>query len=212
MPPAGLLGITPPARSPFDARPRTYTARGPRQFGIPLGGYGLGAPGYYGGGLTGYGDNYPDTYSGPSPGTYSGPYSAAPPARPAIDETSGLLFLDATPRGAQVFIDSAYVGTVDDLFANGVTLTRGRHWVELEAPEYEKKLVEVNIAPGRAVRYRADLAPARRAALTVIPPRPPETMYAIPGCYGGNKPPVVSALPAGCNMANLRVLRPQRTN
>jgi hypothetical protein len=37
-------------------------------------------------------------------------------------------------------------------------------------------------------------------------------MYAIPGCYGGNKPPVVSALPAGCDITNVHIIRPQRTN
>ena len=185
MPPAGLLGITPPARSPFDARRGSFTRRAG---GIPLYGFG-----YYGDGSAGYADN-----------------NAAVAERAAIDESAeGALFLDAMPRDAQVFVDSAYVGTVDDLYANGVRLSRGRHWLELEASGYDKKLVEINIMPGQPLRYRVDLSPARRAALTVIPPRPPETMYAIPGCYGGNKPPVASALPAGCEMANLRVLKPQ---
>jgi hypothetical protein len=34
-------------------------------------------------------------------------------------------------------------------------------------------------------------------------------MYAIPGCYGGNTPPVQANLPAGCDIAKVRVLRPR---
>jgi hypothetical protein len=180
----------PPTPSPFEATPRTFTrtSRGAQIYGIPFG-YGFGAPGYV--------DTYPRDN------------------RPAATEqeiVNGVLFLDVTPRAAMVFIDSAYVGTVDDLLFTGVMLSRGRHWLELEAPEYEKRLIEVNITPGQPLRYRVDLTPIRRAALAVIPPRPPETMYAIPGCYGGNRPPVASALPPGCDIAKVRVLRPQRPN
>jgi hypothetical protein len=128
------------------------------------------------------------------------------------DAVNGAVFIDTTPRNANVFIDSAYVGAVDDLLFTGVMLTPGRHWLELEAPDYEKKLIEITVTPGRPLRYRADLTPVRRAALAVIPPRPPETMYAIPGCYGGNRPPVAATLPPGCDIAKVRVLRPQRPN
>jgi hypothetical protein len=128
------------------------------------------------------------------------------------DILSGIVFLDSTPRTAMVFIDSAYVGTVDDLLFTGVTLSAGRHWLELEAPEYEKKLIEINVTPERPLRYRAELTPVRQAALVVIPPRPPETMYTIPGCYAGNRPPAAAALPPGCDIKNVRVIRPQRPN
>ena len=184
-------GIGAPAPSPFAARPWTYApgvsrSRGSRSFGVPLG-YGFGLPSY--------------------------PEKTTSDTRPAASEpeiVNGILYLDITPRTALVFIDTAYVGTVDDLFSTGVTLTRGRHWLELEATEYEKKLIEINITPGQPLRYRVELAPVRRAALTVIPTRPPETMYAIPGCYGGNRPPVAATLPPGCDIAKVRVLRPQQ--
>lgn len=191
-------GIGPPAPSPFDARPWTYAPnfllqqpRGRRSIGIP-GSYGFGP-----------------TYGGTTYGSTTR-RNRRTTAAPEPEIVSGTLLLDVTPRTALVFIDTAYVGTVDDLYSAGVTLSRGRHWLELEATEYEKKLIEINISPGQPLRYRADLAPARRAALTVIPPRPPETMYAIPGCYGGNKPPVAATLPPGCDIANVRVLRPQQ--
>ena len=187
----GTLGVGPATPSPFAATPRTYSrpSRRTQFYGIPFG---------YGFGLPAYGD------------------TATPDKRrqSRSDEEilSGTVFLDATPRTAMVFIDSAYVGAVDDLLVTGVTLSPGRHWLELEAPDYERKLIEINVTPDRPLRYRAELTPIRRAALVVIPPRPPETMYAIPGCFGGNRPPVAAALPPGCDIAKVRVIRPQRPN
>ena len=190
----GPLGIGPPAPSPFDARPRTFAprfsqSRGSQSYGIPFG-YGFGVPAYADTART----------------------ERLRQSGNDEDTVSGSVFLDITPRAAMVFIDSAYVGAVDDLLFTGVTLSPGRHWLELEAPEYEKKLIEINITPGRPLRYRAELTPVRRAALAVIPPRPPQTMYAIPGCYGGNRPPVAVSLPPGCDIAKVRVIRPQRPN
>ena len=187
----GPLGVGRVRRSPFAATPRTYSrpSRFAQIYGSPFG---------YGFGLPAYADTaMPDK-------RYE--------SRSDEDILSGTVFLDSTPRTAMVFIDSAYVGTVDDLLFTGVTLSAGRHWLELEAPEYEKKLIEINVTPERPLRYRAELTPVRRAALVVIPPRPPETMYTIPGCYGGNRPPVAAALPPGCDIKNVRVIRPQRPN
>jgi hypothetical protein len=192
------FGIDPPAPSPFAAGPTTYAPG--FSFPQPRGRRSIGIPGSYG-----FGPAYGGTTYGST--TRRNRRTAAAP-EPEI--VNGTLLLDVTPRTALVFIDTAYVGTVDDLFSTGLTLLRGRHWLELEATEYEKKLIEINITPGQPLRYRADLTPVRRAALTVIPSRPPETMYAIPGCYGGNKPPVAATLPPGCDIAKVRVLRPQQ--
>ncbi len=180
----------------FDARPGTFTPRrrGPRSFGIPLG-YGFGVPGYA--------PSYADTNT----------YDSQRQAERQAEITTGTLFLDVTPSTALVFVDTAYVGSVQDLQARGVTLSPGRHWLDLEAPDFDKKTIEITIRAGEPLRYRVDLTPARRADTTVMPPRPPETMYAIPGCYGGNRPPVAANLPKGCDIAKVRVLRPQpRTN
>jgi len=42
----------------------------------------------------------------------------------------------------------------------------------------------------------------------VIVPHPPQTMYVIPGCYGGNVPPIKEKLPNGCDIGKFRVLHP----
>jgi hypothetical protein len=186
------LGIGPVQSSPFDARPGTYTrrSRGPRSFGIPLG-YGFGLPGFV--------PSYADTNT----------YDSQRQTERQAEITTGTLFLDVTPSTALVFVDTAYVGSVQDLQARGVTLSPGRHWLDLEAPGFDKKTIEITIRTGEPLRYRVDLTPTRRAEIAVMPPRPPETMYAIPGCYGGNRPPVAANLPKGCDIAKVRVIRPQ---
>jgi hypothetical protein len=183
-PPPGF----PATPSPFAARPGTYTRlHQPPVFGIP-----------YGYGFPAYGVSYvPES-------TYD-KYFRTP--QPEI--TTGTLLLDVTPQTALVFVDTAYAGNVGDLQARGAMLSAGRHWVDLEAPNYDKKTIEITIRAGEALRYRFDMTPERRTEAIVIPPRPPQTMYAIPGCYAGNRPPVAANLPSGCDIAKVRVIRPQ---
>jgi hypothetical protein len=187
----GPLGVDPAPPSPFDARPGTYTRlhRIPPSLGIPFG----------------YG------YSGPFFGddsTYEKLYRT-----PQQEVTTGTLFLDITPATTLVSVDTAYVGSVNDVQARGVTLSAGRHVLDLEAPGYDRKTIEVAIAAGEPLRYRYDMTPVQRAVTTPAPQLPPQTMYAISGCYGGNRPPVAANLPKGCDIRNVRVIRPQpRTN
>ncbi|HYS24013.1 MAG TPA: hypothetical protein VEP46_00375 [Vicinamibacterales bacterium] len=186
FPLSGPLGFGPQPRSPFDARRGTFTRIHPfNSFGAPFG----------------YGAAYGPSYEPES--TYDKLYRTPQP-----EETTGALFLDVMPSTALVFVDSALVGSVADLQARGVMLSQGRHWLDLEAPGYEKKTIEITIRAGEPLRYRFDMVPVRTAAVTVVPERP-ETMYAIPGCYGGNRPPVAANLPRGCDIAKIRVIRPQ---
>ena len=190
FPLSGPLGFGRVERSPFDARRGTYTRLQPF-VGIP---YGYS----YGYDLPLYGPSYvPES-------TYDKLYRTPP--EPPI--TEGMLAFDVTPVNALVFIDSAFVGNVEDLQTRGVTLSAGRHWVDLEAPNYDRKTIEVTIRPGEPLRYRFDMAPTRRAEVIPAPPRPPQTMYLIAGCYAGNRPPVAANLPKGCDVAKVRVIRP----
>lgn len=36
----------------------------------------------------------------------------------------------------------------------------------------------------------------------------PKTLYVIPRCYAGDKPPIARDLPAGCDIRDLRIIRP----
>ena len=153
----GPLGVGPVQPSPFDARPGTYTRlhRIPRSLGVPFG-YGYGGA-FYGG----------DVYAGES--TYEKMYRRYEP-----DITTGTLFLDVTPAGALVFVDTAYVGSVGDLQARGVPLSEGRHYLDLEASGYDKKTIDITVTAGEPLRYRYDMTPTQRAAVTAaLPPAPP---------------------------------------
>jgi len=162
---------------------------------LPFGSY---AYGYgYGYDVPGYGDAYEPE------GTYEKLYRTPEPVI-----TEGMLFLDVTPPTAQVFIDSAYVGNVADVQTRGLTLAGGRHWVDLEAPNYDRKTVEVTVTPGEPLRYRYDMTAERRAQTVAAPPPPPQTMYTIAACYAGNRPPSVANLPNGCDIRKVRVIRP----
>jgi hypothetical protein len=186
-------GFGPPLPSPFAARPGTYTRlHRTNTFGIP---YGYGNA--YGYGFPAYGSYVPET-------TYDKYFRTPEP-----EVTTGALFLDVTPASALVYVDTAYVGSVVDLQTRGVTLSGGRHFVDLEAPGYERKTIEILIRAGEPLRYRFDMVPERRAEAVVIPPRPPQTLYAIAGCYAGNRPPVAENLPKGCDIGKVRVIRPQ---
>ena len=179
-------GFGPRRRSPFAARPGMYTQL------LPFGSY---AYGYgYGYDVPGYGE--PES-------TYEKLYRTPEPVI-----TEGMLYLDVTPPTAQVFIDSAYVGNVAEVQTRGLTLAGGRHWVDLEAPNYDRKTVEVTVTPGEPLRYRYDMTAERPAQTVAAPPAAPQTMYTIAGCYAGNRPPSAANLPNGCDIRKVRVVRP----
>jgi hypothetical protein len=189
FPLSGPFGFGRAQRSPFDARRGTYT-RLQQYVGIPYG---------YGYGYDVYGPSYvPES-------TYDKLYRTPEPPI-----TEGALLFDVTPSTALVFVDSAFVGNVEDLQTRGLTLSAGRHWVDLEAPNYDRKTIEVTIRAGEPLRYRFDLTPTRRAEVIPAPPRPPQTMYMIAGCYAGNRPPVAANLPQGCDVKNVRTIPPPR--
>jgi len=190
FPLSGPLGFGRAQRSPFDARRGTYTRLQPF-VGVP---YGYGGYGYD---VPAYGDSYV------AESTYEKLYRTPPPPI-----TEGTLLFDVSPATALVYIDSAYVGNIADLQTSGLTLPGGRHWVDLEAPNYDKKTFEVTIRAGEPLSYRFDMTPTRRAEVIAAPPRPPQTMYMIAGCYAGNRRPVAANLPKGCDIAKVQVIRP----
>ncbi len=122
---------------------------------------------------------------------------------------SGSLELAVEPRSADVYVDGFYVGTVDDVMQNGLLLRAGRHWIDLRAEGYETLTVPVGIAAGQAIRYRGELTILRPPRDGAEAPRGSQTIYVIRGCYAGNRPPTESALPRGCDIANLRTLTPK---
>ena len=145
---------------------------------------------------------------------YATPYSAgvaAPESGPHDSPigqrvTSESIYLDVEPRTAQVYVDGFYIGTVDDFSRTGVMLPAGRHWIDVRASGYETLTIPVNISAGQPARFRGDLNAVRTPPAAAVPPRGPETMYVIPGCYAGNRPPRQSALARGCDIGRLHIL------
>jgi len=133
----------------------------------------------------------------------------APQPLPAA---TGLLRLAVTPLTAQVFVDSLYAGTVEEINAqNVIQLEAGPHRIEIRAAGYETLTVDIRIPPYETITYRAALDAARVAPPARSPAgaASPTSMYVIPNCYLGNIPPRPNRLPSGCDIKQLQVLAPK---
>jgi hypothetical protein len=125
----------------------------------------------------------------------------------------GFLRLRVSPRSANVFVDGAFAGTVDDF--GGVSermLPAGTHRIELRAPGFEPVDFDARVPANDTLIFRREMRPiddrpaAHTPAASPAPAPPHKTMYVLPGCYAGDTPPVESQLPARCNIADLRII------
>ena len=82
-----------------------------------------------------------------------------PAARPGQMRPIGGVQLDLQPRRAQVFVDGAYAGVVDDFrgYYQHLTLPAGRHRFEVLASGYMPLIFEMTVVPDRTVTYRWSL-------------------------------------------------------
>jgi hypothetical protein len=74
---------------------------------------------------------------------------------PAQGQYGGLSF-QITPANAGVLVDGVYVGTASQFTATTqpLTLTAGRHHVEMRAEGYEPLTFDVDVAPGQVMPYQ----------------------------------------------------------
>jgi hypothetical protein len=112
-----------------------------------------------------------------------------------------------------VYIDGVFVGSVDDFNASdaGRTLDAGRHRLEIRAGGFEPVTVDVRILADETMTFRRELARAQdrpEPAVVAIREASPKAIYIVPRCYAGDKPPSASQLPAGCDVADLRMFPP----
>jgi hypothetical protein len=72
---------------------------------------------------------------------------------------TGSLRLDIQPTDAQVYIDGAYAGLVDDFDGvfQSLRLEAGQYHVEVVLPGFETLAFDVYIQPGEKTTYRADM-------------------------------------------------------
>lgn len=77
-------------------------------------------------------------------------------------ELRGGVQLDVQPWRAEVYVDGAHAGVVEDFkgYYNHLELTPGPHVLTIVAPDYEPLTVELNISPGRTITHRATLTRA----------------------------------------------------
>lgn len=159
--------------------------------------------------------------SAPTPGV-TVPAAPAPTVaseRPA----AGTLRLELQPRPTgQLYVDGAYVGTLDDL-GTDLTLQAGTRRLEIRQPGYRPFELAVRIEDGRALTYKGTLDPQPPAS---APPRVPATaatappatpaaapiprkpFYYIPGCYLGDVPPRDAGLPPTCDVSRAVIFKP----
>jgi hypothetical protein len=130
----------PRAAVPVIVYPRPYYSFRPRYFL----GFGL---------YLGYAIPYPVAYGYPTY-VYGAPAAYAPEWG-----TYGGLSFDIIPDDASVIVDGSYVGMARDFspLRQPLTLTAGRHHVELQAADREPVAFDVEIAAGQVLPYRGAL-------------------------------------------------------
>jgi hypothetical protein len=169
--------VAPSIYTPYFFRPH-FTGLG-FNFGIPHLGYGYG-PAYYSLGfgsplwcettfdcdvasMSGTVDVAPSYETAPPTFETAAPFErpAAPSyQQPPVDTGSGTVRLDVEPVTAQIFVDGEYVGTVEDFRSGaGLVIGAGIHRVEFRAIGYAPSVVDMRIAAGRRITYRATLKP-----------------------------------------------------
>ena len=217
-PQPGRAGTTQrPGEDAFRAQPKTYAPRsrsnrkdGPRHDDGRRGGkrhddfvypsYPYVVPFY--GSYFSY-PSYPIEDSAPEPGTVV--VSSGTPD----DEPHGFLRLRVLPRTADVYVDGALSGTVDDFGGSGERmLPAGTHRIELAAPGFARLTFDVRVPANDTVTFTRELDPLD-AMLTPPVARveiPHKALYIVPRCYIGDRPPLPSDLPAGCTLDDVRVI------
>jgi hypothetical protein len=98
---------------------------------------------------------------GPNTATEPNSATAGSGAGPSAQGQYGGLSFQITPANAAVLVDGVYVGTASQFTATTqpLTLTPGRHHVEMRAEGYEPMSFDVNVAPGQVLPYLGTMQP-----------------------------------------------------
>jgi hypothetical protein len=153
---------------------------------------------------TSYG--YPYVAFGYAPYVEFAPEPTPEPAR-ALDEPLGFLQLRVLPRSAEVHVDGALAGTVDDFGGRGARqLPAGPRRVEIVAPGYDTLTFDVRVPENDTVTFTRELdrAVERPAPAPVVIPH--KALYVVPQCYIGDRMPLPTDMPAGCRVEDVRVI------
>jgi len=116
---------------------------------------------------------------------YPYPYGYPPaPWRFYADWETTSVWLDVSPKDAQVYVDGYYAGVVDDFdgIFQHLTLRAGPHLIEMRKTGYRPLAVEINLYWGQSVTYRRTMEPASEADSAVA-------FVGAPGFEEGAVPP-----------------------
>jgi hypothetical protein len=66
---------------------------------------------------------------------------------------------DITPRDAQVYADGSYMGLASNFSATSepLTLTAGRHSIEVRAAGYHTMVFDTDVIPGQVIPYQGTM-------------------------------------------------------
>ena len=134
----------PYAVRPYYARPYVFRPRTTLRFGVILG----------------YPVPYAYAYPYPVPVYGYGAPSAPVVVGPNVASYGGVS-LEFSPSDANVYVDGNFAGYVSDFDGQEgtLTLTVGRHTVEISAPGYEPVRLDVDVYGGQIVPYQGSLRP-----------------------------------------------------
>ena len=120
----------------------------------------------------------------------------------------GYLRLVVQPGTARVYVDNAYLGSVNKL-RRLIPLEPGSHRVLLRATGYQTVTFDVRLMADETTTYQTDFTPTHPGNEAVpIEAGVPRTFYVIPGCYAGDRPPTRRDVPVGCDLEDLRTIPP----
>jgi hypothetical protein len=82
--------------------------------------------------------------------------------QPSQTELRGGLQLDVQPWRAEVYVDGAYAGVVQDFggYYRPLELIPGPHAITIVAPDFDPLMFDIVIVPGRTMTYRGTLSRA----------------------------------------------------
>lgn len=86
-------------------------------------------------------------------------FAAGALAPPLQNAPIGGLQLDVQPWRAQVYVDGAYAGLVDDFtgYYHHLDLIAGSHLIAIVKPDYQPLIIDVMVLPGHTTTYRGAL-------------------------------------------------------
>jgi hypothetical protein len=111
----------------------------------------------------GYPIAYPYAYSYPYPPPEAYPYPNAGPVTvtPGTAAAAGGLSFEIEPNNAEVYIDGQYVGQTGEFSPTmqPLSLTPGRHHVEVRAQGYQTMPFDVDVVAGQVIPYQGTMQP-----------------------------------------------------